>query len=161
MGNGRLGSGRGKLGHRVPGDSWSARRSQTWQKLEEHLGRTWTREDGVELRIAAAGVDYASFTDSVVQFTKSRFARNVLGVKGSPTPAAPVVSSVRRNNRFKAAVLRVGTDQAESVEAGFAKMCHRSRPVKRHCSHRFERKRQAAGRNAQKRSASAGGTSSQ
>src|SRR4030095_10369597 len=87
----------------------------TWGKLEEHLLRTWTREDGIVLRVAAAGVDYGAFTDFVFKWTKSRFTRGILGVKGSPVSGAPIVSAVRRHNRFKAAAIVVGTDQAKGL----------------------------------------------
>ena len=87
----------------------------TWTKLDELLLKVWPREDGVNLRVAAAGVDYGAFTDFVLKYTKRHFARAVLGVKGSPTPGAPVISAVRRNNRFKSATMTVGTDQAKSL----------------------------------------------
>jgi len=87
----------------------------TWRVLDEHLQQKWTREDGLELRIVAAGVDYGAFTDDVLRWTRTRFARGILGVKGSPTMGAPVVNALRRNNRFKAAVITVGTDQAKAL----------------------------------------------
>jgi phage terminase large subunit GpA-like protein len=88
---------------------------RTWKALDEHLLRSWTREDGIELKIVRAGVDSSAFTDWVFRFTKTRFARGILAVRGSPTPGRPVVSAVKRNNRFKAAQLTVGGDQAKGL----------------------------------------------
>jgi len=86
-----------------------------WLALEEHLNQKWTREDGLELRVVAAGIDYGAFTDDVLRWTRSRFARGILGVKGSPTMGAPFISALRRNNRHKAAVVTIGTDQAKAL----------------------------------------------
>jgi phage terminase large subunit GpA-like protein len=87
----------------------------TWRALDEFLQMKWEREDGLELRVIVAGIDYGAFSDDVLRWSRSRFARGIVGVKGSPTMGAPIVSALRRNNRFKAAVLTVGTDQAKAL----------------------------------------------
>jgi phage terminase large subunit GpA-like protein len=87
----------------------------TWDKLEAFLGKTWARADGQALRVVACGVDYGYFSDYVLKWTRRRFARGVLAVKGSNIDRAPIVSAVKRNNRYKAATMSVGTDQAKSL----------------------------------------------
>jgi len=89
--------------------------SSTWQALDTHLQQKWEREDGLELRVVAAGIDYGAWTDDVLRWTRTRFARGILAVKGSPIMGAPFISALRRNNRYKAPVMTVGTDQAKAL----------------------------------------------
>jgi phage terminase large subunit GpA-like protein len=88
---------------------------KTWKRLDLELQKTWKREDGAELRLVAVGVDYNAWPDYVLKWTRTRFARGILAVKGSSQAGAPIVSAVRRSNRYKAAALSVGTDAAKSL----------------------------------------------
>jgi len=96
----------------------------TWKALDEHLLRTWKRADGTQLRVAAAGVDYGFYPDAVFKWTKPRFTRSILAVKGSPIAGSPVASSLRRSNRFKAPSFLVGTDTAKGLIFSRLKLPH-------------------------------------
>jgi phage terminase large subunit GpA-like protein len=89
----------------------------TWTKLEEFLQTKFIREDGLEMRVVVTGVDYGAFTDDVLRWTRTRFARGIVGVKGSPAAGAPMVSALRRNNRFRAAVMTWADQPSRSFTA--------------------------------------------
>lgn len=96
----------------IPGRPDDAR---TWEKLDAALQRRWTRADGKSMHLQAVGVDCGNWKDYVLKWTRTRFARGILAVQGSNKAPDPIVSKISRSNRYKAAVLRVGTDQAKSL----------------------------------------------
>jgi phage terminase large subunit GpA-like protein len=73
--------------HVIPGD---VTRPEVWAALEEVLIDQYPHESGMNLRIAAAGIDCGYKDGSVLKFTRDRFNRRVYAVKGSSGGDGPI-----------------------------------------------------------------------
>lgn len=94
----------------------------TWCELDTLLSKQWQTVSGRSLHITAACVDSGDFTQEVYTYAKPRFARRIFAVKGSNTAGDPIVSSLRRSNRMRCPVYRIGTDQAKGLIYGRLKI---------------------------------------
>lgn len=84
-----------------------------WASVEKILLNTWTRTDGVQLKIAAAGIDSQYLPDEVYNFVRGyEFTRNWWAIKGAKNPFAEIIPtkySVIEDKRSK--YLRLGVNQ--------------------------------------------------
>jgi phage terminase large subunit GpA-like protein len=84
------------LGHVViwgsPGDE------STWQELDALLRSTWRHPAGGTLRVDAAAIDSGdgAWTQKVYDFTRARFARKVLAVKGASGNRPPLTRATTK-----------------------------------------------------------------
>ncbi|EQM66105.1 phage terminase large subunit family protein [Pseudomonas tohonis] len=66
---------------------------RTWDLLDEKLKQRYRHASGVELGIAAVGIDSGGHhTDEVYQFARMRRWRNVFALKGHSKPGRPVIA---------------------------------------------------------------------
>ena len=70
------------------------------KQLDDALEKRYKHESGAELRIVSAAIDTGHKTKSVYNYCKPRFSRRIYAVKGSPTPAAPIIrASFQKTSR--------------------------------------------------------------
>jgi len=63
-----------------------------WDQLDEYLQRTWDHESGALMKIAATFIDTGGdATQRAYRYLRSRFTRQVFGLKGSSSYDAPLV----------------------------------------------------------------------
>lgn len=87
-----------------------------WRALDEYLCRRWLHESGVELRIAAAGVDTGGhFTKQAYDFVRKKYHRRIYGTKGASQRNKPLVSRPTRTNLGKIPLFLIGTDTAKET----------------------------------------------
>lgn len=99
--------------HIIPGVPSSP---MVWRALDEFLRRRWRHESGVELRIAASGVDTGGhFTKQSYQFVKKKYHRRIYGTKGSSQANKPLVSRPTKSNLGKIPLFHIGTDTAKET----------------------------------------------
>lgn len=99
--------------HIIPGVPSSP---MVWRALDEYLRRRWLHESGVELRIAAAGVDTGGhFTKQAYDFVRKKYHRRIYGTKGASQANKPLVSRPTRTNLGKIPLFLVGTDTAKET----------------------------------------------
>lgn len=99
--------------HIIPGIPSSP---MVWRALDEYLCRRWRHESGVDLRIAAAGVDTGGhYTKQAYDFVRKKYHRRVYGTKGASQPNKPLVSRPTRSNLGKIPLFIVGTDTAKET----------------------------------------------
>ncbi len=84
-----------------------------WASVEKMLLNTWTRTDGVPLKITAAGIDSQYLPDEVYNFVRGyEFTRNWWAIKGARNPFAEIIPT--RYNVIedkKSKYLRLGVNQ--------------------------------------------------
>lgn len=96
---------------------------QVWADLDSFLLETeWTNAAGLKFKIAASFVDSSAFNTEVCRYTKRRFARSVIAIKGSNQPGEPIIAGLSRKNRAKTPVMRLGTDTAKALIFGRLKL---------------------------------------
>jgi phage terminase large subunit GpA-like protein len=90
-----------------------------WEKLDEHLQRTFEHPTGARLKIEATCVDSGGHhTQAVYEFCRERSGRRVFAIKGIAGPDRPIwPKKATRNQAKKTDVWLVGVDQAKSVTA--------------------------------------------
>lgn len=81
----------------------------TWQLVDDQLLRTFTREDGVKLRISGAFIDSGYATQEVYRFCYSRQPRGVFASKGQPKPGDQLVSLSKKKYRRGLKLYNVAT----------------------------------------------------
>lgn len=86
-----------------------------WQQLEDWLLLPRRREDGVELKISAVGLDTGHATKNVYEFARPRFMRGVFAVKGRGGAGLPLVSLPRKSSVSRVRLFIVGTDTGKSL----------------------------------------------
>lgn len=88
------------------------------------LNRVYTRSDGVQLRVARCCVDTGgSNTAAVYQAVRARLAGGVLlGIKGVPGEAKPVIGNPTHSNIGKIPLFPVGTFTAKDLVMGRIKI---------------------------------------
>lgn len=88
--------------------------TDVWDHLDEVRGRTFLREDGLELPISIVGVDSSYATDSVYKYTKPRQRWRVYSLKGDDGSWRPIVSPPRNVGKKRDTRLYlVGVDTAK------------------------------------------------
>lgn len=112
-------------GYGVGEERWSLRyrriygdpsRPGVWDKLEEELLRTFTKDDGTILQVALAVQDHGGhYSDEVNKFSKRMGVHFLIPVKGSSTPNRPVATFPRKRNANGVYLTEVGTDTAKSL----------------------------------------------
>lgn len=79
------------------------------KQLDDALDRDYQHENGDMVRVVAAAIDTRHKTKSVRQYCKSRAARRVYAVMGTPIQGAAIVSP-RFNKFFRMWTYSIGTD---------------------------------------------------
>lgn len=121
------------LDHRV--FSGSPAQMEVWDELEEWLGRTFRREDGVELRIRCTMMDSAGHhTKQAYAFAKRNERKRLYACVGRANnggAARPLLSRPTSNNELGVALFTVGADTAKEsffnrlkIEAEGPGYCH-------------------------------------
>jgi len=88
-----------------------ARMDGPWPKLDLLLSRTWTRADGLAMRISSTAIDSGGHhTDTVYRYCKARRGMNVWAIKGSSEPGHAPVSKPTKGNRIGALLFMLGTE---------------------------------------------------
>lgn len=111
-------------GHGLDGEAWSLlykvipgdpAKPEFWKAVDDALSRTFKREDGLELKVAAACIDSGdgATTQYVYQFCKPRFQRRVYATKGENKRGMPIVSKLSFGGRMRCPYYRIGTDTAK------------------------------------------------
>jgi phage terminase large subunit GpA-like protein len=85
------------------------------EDLHHALTQVYEHPAGVRLRIAAVGVDSGYHTQLAYRFCKAREANRVWAMKGVGTVGSPLMDRPTRRNKYKAALYKVGTDQAKTT----------------------------------------------
>jgi phage terminase large subunit GpA-like protein len=90
---------------------------EIWTELDEYLQRSWTTEDGRQLRLGAVGVDSGGHhTDSVYKFCTRRIGRHVYAVKGMAGIRPMWPPKVGKSKKYKGhKVWIVGVDVAKDA----------------------------------------------
>lgn len=87
-----------------------------WRDLDDFLRSGFMREDGRTLPISGTCVDSGGhFTQQVYAWCRAREHRRIFAVKGKGGAGVPMIGKATRNNRYKAALFPVGTDNAKST----------------------------------------------
>lgn len=87
----------------------------TWDSLDEVLFRDYSHPHGA-LHVKCACVDSGGHhTDAVYRYVKKREIRRIYAIKGSSTPASPLVRKATKSNKMRVSLFPVGTDTAKEV----------------------------------------------
>jgi phage terminase large subunit GpA-like protein len=90
--------------------------AETRDVLDEYLLREWRRADGVRLNVSITFVDSGGDqTQDVYKFTKARFRRRVMSIKGVGGMGRPLVGKPTRANKENAIVIPIGVDDAKRI----------------------------------------------
>jgi phage terminase large subunit GpA-like protein len=79
----------------IPGDPTKA---EVWEKLDEYLAQPLVNEFGVQMRIAAVGVDARYLKDSVLKYTPAAH-RNVFAMQGEHSLSKTILSSATKPDK--------------------------------------------------------------
>lgn len=94
-----------------------------WQALDEVLRRSYLREDGSRLPIAAVCIDSRYATSHVYDFCRTRLARNIFAIKGKGGPGRPDVNTARKAGKNKDVLyFEVGVDTVKDTLSGRLKV---------------------------------------
>lgn len=86
-----------------------------WDKLKQFLSQTFTRADGVKMRIYRTCIDAGGhFFNEVCRFAKQNYP-NVFAIKGGNTPGAPYIPRPSKNNREGAYLFTLGVDTGKAL----------------------------------------------
>lgn len=72
----------------LPGDPTE---DDVWQRLDEYLARSIVNSFGVEMRITATAIDAGYLQHDVMNFVRTRKARNIFGTKGMPQVSRQII----------------------------------------------------------------------
>lgn len=87
-----------------------------WKQLEHHLTRTYTHENGKQLKIRACCIDSGGHhTEEVYRFVKPRWRRRVWAIKGMGGWGRAIVGRPTRNNKQRVRLFPVGVDTAKDM----------------------------------------------
>lgn len=87
-----------------------------WAELDAFLLRTFSRKDGVQLRILSACMDSGGhFTNQVYKFCKQRTTRRIFAIRGGTNIAAPYVPKPTYSNREKTPLFVINVDTGKSL----------------------------------------------
>ncbi len=97
----------------IPGDP---AKKELWTDLDMHLERTFTTEDGVQLRIVSVMIDSGGHhTQAVYDYVRSRELKRIYATKGMSSKALPVVRRPKSKNKKGVTLYITGVDQAKEV----------------------------------------------
>ena len=87
-----------------------------WVGIDGLLSRGWKHESGVELHVAAIGVDTGGHhTQSAYAYARDRESRRVYALKGRGGQGEPLVRRPTRNNKAGVALFVFGADTAKDL----------------------------------------------
>lgn len=90
--------------------------NQVWKDLDAFLVQTFEKIDGTKMKLACVCMDSGGHrTNQVYKFSKARFNRRVLAIKGSNDSAAAYIQKPTKNNREKAYLFTLGVDTGKSL----------------------------------------------
>lgn len=91
-------------------------KEQVWQDLDNFLLTGWRKKDGTVLNILAVCMDSGGHhTDQVYRFTKSRWERKVMAIKGKGGSDVPFIHKHSTNNRVNAPLFIIGVDAGKAL----------------------------------------------
>lgn len=75
---------------------------EVWTELDDHLKQKWTHPLGGQIGVSATAVDSGDgeTTDAVMAFTKSRFARRIVAIKGAAGNRPAIEASKGKSGRL-------------------------------------------------------------
>lgn len=102
------------LGYYVmPGEVMSA---HPWAQLEKHVkDLAWETEKGRVLKCEAVGVDSGKWGNIVYAFTRSRYSKGFLTMKGSSTLGVPIIGKPSKVGRPSCLLFIIGTHEAKEI----------------------------------------------
>lgn len=90
-----------------------------WQELDHVLLRIYQHPSGVQLRVCRSCIDTGGAnTQAVYEYVKLREHMGVLGIKGMPGEAKPIMGNPTRSNLAKIPLFPVGTFAAKDTIYG-------------------------------------------
>lgn len=120
------------VGWGVEHESWGIKYSvlygnldqeEVWQDLDLFLDQTFTRQDGIKMKIRCTCMDSGGhYTNKVYKFCKQRFSRNIFAIKGGSESTAAYIQKPTKNNREKAYLFTLGVDTGKSLLMGRLKV---------------------------------------
>lgn len=98
----------------------SPKDAETWQKLDDCLFELYEHQNGLKLPIAATCIDTGGGdTQSVYDYGKNKFSKNIFLIKGVGGEGVPVVGRVSTSKigkyKKKIKLFPIGVDQAKDV----------------------------------------------
>lgn len=112
------------VGWGVGKESWGIRyqkifgdtmEDQVWRDLDQFLGLTFHRADGMALPISACCVDSGYRSNQVYAFTVDKFDRHIFAIKGKGGQGVPYIKNPSTDNRVKAPLFTIGTDAGKDL----------------------------------------------
>ena len=88
---------------------------QVWRDLDQFLGLTFHRADGMALPISACCVDSGYRSNQVYAFTVDKFDRHIFAIKGKGGQGVPYIKNPSTDNRVKAPLFTIGTDAGKDL----------------------------------------------
>lgn len=87
-----------------------------WDQLDQVRRQEWKTPSGKPMKVATAGVDSGYQTDAVYDYCRPRYGQRVFAMKGSSTPARPIVPRKPSvNNKGRVRLFEIGTEAAKDV----------------------------------------------
>jgi phage terminase large subunit GpA-like protein len=87
-----------------------------WKGLDEYLGREWTHESGVPMRIFSCCIDsLGHFTQNVYAFVKLRQHKRIHAIMGRAGAGRLIVGRPSKNNKFGVWLYPIGVDTAKEL----------------------------------------------
>ena len=91
-------------------------RQMIWDKLAEHLRKSFIKEDGQKIEIKMACQDHGGhYSDEVNKFSKKMGVRFLIPVKGSSIYGKPVATFPRKRNSNGVYLTIIGTDTCKDL----------------------------------------------
>lgn len=88
-----------------------------WAHLDQYLLKTFTRPDGLKMRILGAAIDtQGHYTDGVYEFVKTRYIpgrRYIFGIQGASAYHQPIINQPSKNKGIY--LFSVGTDTVKDL----------------------------------------------
>ena len=92
------------------------REEQVWKDLDAFLNQTFTRQDGVKLRITRACIDTGGhYANQVYKYCKPRTVSGIFPIKGMAGFEREFVPKATTNNRLKVPMFIVGVDVGKEL----------------------------------------------
>jgi len=111
---------RGVLGDLIQGVGGDPAAAPVWRQLDDLPTATWTREDGLNMRIVQCCIDSAGHrTDAVYRYVKLRQVRGVYAMVGRAGVGRSIISSPSNRKQGRAPLpvnlFTVGVDEAKAI----------------------------------------------
>lgn len=90
---------------------------EVWQRFDEFLMKTYTREDGSLMKVYCGGLDTQGHrAEQAYAFCKTRFSRGIFAFKGAKAIDAPIAPRLAsRNNKGNVPLFHIGVNAAKDV----------------------------------------------